>query len=109
MDIKKFLKEEISNPLQALKFTALFSLKFIALWFLRLILWIFFFFLPVILFLMFGAHYTTEIMRKKDQEIVQVQQKHGSVTSQAESPFWSLKSLSYDLRYWKRELEKFGW
>jgi len=108
VDTKNFLKEEIRKPLVALKFTAIFSLRFLALWCLRFILWIFFFFLPVVLFFMFGFHFTTEKVRKKTQEAAQVQPREESIAPQSGNPFWSFKSLSYDLRYWKRELEKWG-
>lgn len=98
-DMKKLLKEEMKKPFLALKFLAIFSLKMLALWFLRMVLWVFFFCLPVVMFLFSSFHAATENLREKTEEI-----RPAGSKSQAK-PI-NLRTLQYDLRYWKGKFER---
>ena len=55
----ELLKDETRKPIEALKITLIYVIQFLALLFLRLVLWVLFFLLPVIVLFSFAFHLMT--------------------------------------------------
>ena len=106
MDIPMFLKEEIKKPLRALKCAVIYSAKWIALSILRGILWAVLFCLPVLMFLLSGFHLLTNRVRDKVQAATQFPDQIDMSSPATQAIPESFRNLSYDVRFWKREFEK---
>src|SRR3989338_4760426 len=106
MDMKRYLGHmvtEIRKPLEALKLTVIFSIQFLALLFLRVVLWMIFFLLPIGLLLLLAFHTVTHQVKRMIpnhldssnlQEARPLQGKSASV-----NPL-NLKAMNDDLRFW---------
>jgi hypothetical protein len=105
----EFLKEEIRKPIEALKITLIYLVQFLALLFLRLVLWCLFFLLPVILLFSFAFHMMTNQAKRllpsnavSSNLPVIGQLQNNSVSRN----LLSLKTVNEDARFWLRELER---
>lgn len=106
---KDFLLAEIRRPMVAFGNMARWIVKEVALYALRLILWILFFVLPSFFFTFLGFHWVTNKVR---EEIAKATSPPGLVSQapfQSETPLAdlsALRTLSRDLKFWLREFER---
>ena len=106
-----WLREEMLKPIRALKGTVILLIKLTILAILRTFLWWIFFLLPLIAASAFGFHALTGKARSmKAERSYHAQASTQNSTQAAESSAalsaFNLKTLSYDLRFWKHELER---
>ncbi len=106
MDIPTLLKEEIKKPLRALKYAVIYSVKWTTLCILRGILWAVLFCLPVLMFLLPGFQLITNRVRDKIQTATQFPDQIDMSSPATQAIPESFRNLSYDVRFWKREFEK---
>ena len=105
-----FLVSEIKKPLYALRVSLTFAVQFLALLFLRLVLWIVFFLFPIALSLMLAFHAATNQAKK---ELATSYVSPSSVSPLSVTPVKSirstvlgLQSLNEDITFWLRELKR---
>ncbi len=109
-EARSFLANEIKKPVRALYSMLRWLAKQIALYMLRFVLWSLFFVLPGFVFAFLAFHWFTGKVRN---EIQHVNTRTSSVryapvqSSQVPSGFSTIRTLSEDLRFWVRELERF--
>lgn len=106
----ELLKEEIRKPIEALKITLIYLAQFLAILFLRLVLWFLFFLLPVIILFSLVFHMMTNQAKKlipnnpassSFPALSQLQSRGASGNS------FNLQTINQDARFWLRELERF--
>ncbi len=104
-----FAMNEIRKPIEALKTTLVVTIEFLALLFLRLVLWFFFFLLPVALLFSLAFHMVTHQVKRlvpnnaassNPPEVSPLQGR-----SVSHNPL-NLQAINEDVRFWLRELER---
>ena len=95
---------KIKKPIEALKLTVIFTLQFLALLCLRLVLWIVFFLLPLGLLLSVAFHVVTHQAKKLAPEGIASSSPYQD-RGASHNPL-TLKTLSEDIRFWFREFER---
>ena len=101
-----FLTSEIRGPVRALKTTLIFLIQFTALLFLRLVLWLTLFFLPMIILLLTAFHLTAHQVRK---EYTPSNPRLSNVNplDTLRSKVLSLESVKGDVAFWLSEFKRF--
>ena len=105
----EFMKEEVKKPIVVLKKTAILCLKFAALSLLRLVIWAFFFLLPIIVLFFFALHWVTDKARSNlgTASPVHTVDEPASASTDLRSIPFGLRTLTRDIKFWVSELERF--
>lgn len=107
-NIQFYLKEEVKNPIHALRVTAVWLVRFLGLLALRLVLWGFLFLLPAFAFLLVTFHWVTT-KAKSEIEKQKPVQRIGAVYSSpaSDGSLYGMRTLIRDIRFWMDEIERF--
>ena len=107
-NIQFYLKEEVRNPIHALRTMVVWIFRFLGLLALRLVLWGFLFFLPAFTFLLVTFHWATTKARseiEKQKPSYRTETVYSAPTS--DGFLFGLRTLIRDIRFWRSEIERF--
>ena len=106
---RDLLIDEIRKPIEAFKITLIFLIQFLALLFLRLVLWLAFFLLPIVFLFLTLFHLATNQAKKElDNRNTPLSPSVSVVNplKNIRSQVLSFQSIDEDVRFWLNQLKR---